>query len=268
MKADELLDKLHPREIADELRMYFKKIIESGVSSFQQKFKLAIDSEPFLRALRAGLVVQAAQIFAGFQTVLRYFPNVLEMCGMKSSALATQLPLISALLTCLGFACTLMFIDRVGRRILMTSSLIVITIVHLGMGLIVKTNSKHDQMEENGVSGFAGVLFYFVFFLAYAIGIGAITPIYNSESFECPFSVLGMGLSNLFCWTLSLLIGFFFVPVASSLKAEGTFYLSFGFSLLGLIAVYLLVPETLQKSPEEILELMKHKFKPWPFNNR
>lgn len=268
MKADELLDKLHPREIAEELSSYFKSFVENRNSSFHKKFKLAMCSEPFLRALLAGLVVQAAQTFAGFKIVLKYLPNVIEMCGMKSSVLATQLPLISALLTCFGFVCTFMFIDRVGRRILMTSSLIVIAIVHIAMGLITKTNSKNDQMEENEASGFAGVVFSLVFFIAYAVGIGTITPIYNSEIFECNFSVIGMGISNLFCWTLSFLIGLFFVPVSTSLKAEGTFYLSFGFSLLGSIAVYFLVPETLQKSPEEILEVTKHKFMPWPFNNR
>lgn len=268
MKADELLDKLHPREIAEELSLYFKSIVQNGITSFHKKFKLATCRESFLRALRAGLVVQAAQSFAGFQTVLRFLPNVLEISGMKSSVLATQLPLISASLTCLGFFCTFMIIERVGRRILMTTSLIVIAIVHVGLGLITKSNSNHDQMEDNGVSGVAGVVLYFLFFLAYSIGIGTITPIYNSEIFECDFSVLGMGLSNLFCWTLSLLIGFFFVPVSTSLKSEGTFYLSFGFSLLGSIGVYLLVPETLQKSPEEIVELMNQKFKPWPFNNR
>ncbi|KAL0013317.1 hypothetical protein SO802_000386 [Lithocarpus litseifolius] len=267
-QAVELLEKLHPMHIADELRVYFINIVEKGGSSFLQKFKLAVYSEPFLRALRAGLVVQAAQSFAGFKIVLKFLPSVLEMCGMKSSVLATQLPLISALLTCLGFVSTFMVIDRVGRRILLTSSLTVITVVHLALGLILKTNSKHDQTEENRVSGFAEIMLYFIFFLAYAIGIGTITPIYNSEIFECTFSLLGMGLSNLLCWSLSLLIEVFFVPVASSLKAEGTFYLSFGFSLLGSIAIYLMVPETLQKSPEEILELMKQKFRPWPFNNR
>ena len=227
-----------------------------------------MSQEPFLRALRAGLVVQAAQNFSGFKMMLKYLPDVLHLSGMRSSVILSQVSIISSSVICFGFLCTFMVIDRIGRRVLFICSLILISLVHLGMGSIINTNSKNDQMEENGFLGFAGALLYTVFFFSYTIGIGTLTPIYNAEIYETKFSLVGMGTSFIFSWTLALIMGNIFVPPDSFSKASGTFYLSCGLSLLGLIAVYTLVPETLQKTPEQILEIMKEKFYPWPFNSR
>uniref|UniRef100_A0A7N2MDT7 Major facilitator superfamily (MFS) profile domain-containing protein n=1 Tax=Quercus lobata TaxID=97700 RepID=A0A7N2MDT7_QUELO len=268
LEAEELTDKLHPREIADELKKYFKRITESGVCTFPRKAKLAMSQEPFLRALRAGLTVQAAQNFSGFKMMLKYLPDVLHLSGMRSSVILSQVSIISSSVICFGFLCTFMVIDRIGRRVLFICSLILISLVHLGMGSIINTSSKNDQMEENGFLGFAGALLYTVFFFSYTIGIGTLTPIYNAEIYETKFSLVGMGTSFIFSWTLALIMGNIFVPPDSFSKASGTFYLSCGLSLLGLIAVYTLVPETLQKTPEQILEIMKEKFYPWPFNSR
>lgn len=199
--------------------------------------------------------------------MLKYLPDVFHLSGMRSSVILCQVSIISSSLTCFGFLCTFLVIDRIGRRVLFICSIILISLVHLGMGSIINSNSKNDQME-NGFLGFAGVLLYTVFLLSYSIGIGTLTPIYNAEIFETKFSLVGMGTSFIFSWTLALIMGNVFVPPDSFAKASGTFYFSCGLSLLGLIAVYALVPETLKKSPEQILEIMKEKFYPWPFNSR
>ncbi|CAK8531292.1 unnamed protein product [Lathyrus sativus] len=116
--------------------------------------------------------------------------------------------------------------------------------------------------------GFLAVVILGVYIIAYSPGIGTVPWVLNSEIYPLRFRGLGGGIAAVFNWCANLIVSQSFLSMIKSLGTSGTFLLFAGFSLIGFVAIYLLVPETKGLQFEEVEKLLQKGFRPFPFNRK
>ena len=116
--------------------------------------------------------------------------------------------------------------------------------------------------------GILAVVILGLYIIAYAPGIGTVPWVLNSEIYPLRFRGLGGGIAAVFNWCANLIVSESFLSMIKALGTTGTFLLFAGFSLIGLVAIYLLVPETKGLQFEEVEKLLQKGFRPFPFNKK
>ena len=111
---------------------------------------------------------------------------------------------------------------------------------------------------------FAVVLLGF-YIIVYSPGMGTTPWILNAEIYPLKYRGFGGGVAAMSNWTANLIVSMAFLSLTEALGSWGTFLLFAGFSFLGLIAIYFLVPETKGLPLEEIEKVLHKGFRPWPF---
>ncbi|XP_057428721.1 inositol transporter 4-like [Lotus japonicus] len=116
--------------------------------------------------------------------------------------------------------------------------------------------------------GVLAVVILGLYILAYAPGMGTVPWVLNSEIYPLRFRGLGGGIAAVFNWCANLLLSESFLSMVKALGTSGTFLVFAGFSLIGLVFIYALVPETKGLQFEEVEKLLQKGFKPFPFDRK
>jgi len=116
--------------------------------------------------------------------------------------------------------------------------------------------------------GILAVAILGLYIISYAPGIGTVPWVLNSEIYPLRFRGIGGGIAAVCNWCANLIMSESFLSMIKALGTTGTFLLFAGFSLIGLVAIYLLVPETKGLQFEEVEKLLQKGFRPFPFNKK
>ena len=112
--------------------------------------------------------------------------------------------------------------------------------------------------------GFLAVALLGLYIIVYSPGMGSVPWIVNSEIYPLKYRGTGGGIAAVSNWSSNLLVSETFLTLTNALGTAGTFLLFAGFSTIGLIAIYRLVPETKGLPFEDIEKLLEDGFKPQP----
>ncbi|XP_020225527.1 inositol transporter 4 [Cajanus cajan] len=115
--------------------------------------------------------------------------------------------------------------------------------------------------------GLVAVIVLGLYILSYAPGMGTVPWVLNSEIYPLKFRGIGGGIAAVSNWCANLIVSESFLSMTKTLGAAGTFLLFAGFSVVALIAIYALVPETKGLQFEQVEKLLQQGFRPFPFNN-
>uniref|UniRef100_A0A0V0HJH7 Putative ovule protein n=1 Tax=Solanum chacoense TaxID=4108 RepID=A0A0V0HJH7_SOLCH len=115
--------------------------------------------------------------------------------------------------------------------------------------------------------GFLAVVFLALYIIVYSPGMGTVPWIVNSEIYPLRFRGVGGGLAAVSNWTSNLIVSLTFLTLTEHLGSSGTFLLFAGFSFLGLIAIFFLVPETKGMQFEEVEKLLQKGYSPFRKNS-
>lgn len=107
-----------------------------------------------------------------------------------------------------------------------------------------------------------------LYILAYAPGMGTVPWVLNSEIYPLRFRGTGGGIAAVSNWTANLIVSQSFLSLIEALGASGTFLLFAGFSFIGLMVMYMVVPETKGLQFEQVEEMLNKGFKPFPFDRK
>jgi sugar porter (SP) family MFS transporter len=202
--------------------------------------------KPDVRPLVAvGLALAIAQQFIGVNTVIYYAPTILKSTGLGTGSAITQA--VSVGLTNLVFTIiAVLILDRVGRRPLLIAGTAG-CIVSLGaLGLFFASSSL-----QHNASWFALVCLL-VYIASFAIGLGPVFWLMIAEIFPLKVRSPAMSVSTVGNWSANFLVSSFFLSLTSAITKQGTFWLYAGFGVLALIYFATRVPETKDRSLEEI----------------
>ncbi|XP_051129131.1 inositol transporter 4-like [Andrographis paniculata] len=110
--------------------------------------------------------------------------------------------------------------------------------------------------------GIFAVLLLGMYIISYSPGMGTVPWIVNSEIYPLRFRGLGGGIAAVSNWVSNLVVSETFLTLTEALGSAGTFLLFAGFSAIGLVAIYFLVPETKGLQFEEVEKMLERGYKP------
>lgn len=116
--------------------------------------------------------------------------------------------------------------------------------------------------------GILAVVLLGAYIIVYSPGMGTVPWIVNSEIYPLRYRGVGGGLAAVSNWCTNLIMSETFLTLTQAVGSSGTFLLYAGLSLVGLVAIFMLVPETKGLPIEEVEKMLEKGFKPTLFGTR
>ncbi len=203
---------------------------------------------PGVRAMvLVGLTLAIAQQLIGVNTVIYYAPTILKSTGLSTGSAITQA--LSVGITNVIFTIVaILVLDRVGRRLL----LIIGTagcIVSLGLlGAFFASGSLQHSVP------WLALVCLIAYIASFAVGLGPVFWLMISEIFPLRVRSPAMSVSTVANWSSNFLVSTFFLSLVGAITREGTFWLYGAFGVLALAFFVTRLPETKDRSLEEIAQ--------------
>lgn len=110
--------------------------------------------------------------------------------------------------------------------------------------------------------GIFAVLLLGLYIICYSPGMGTVPWIVNSEIYPLRYRGVGGGMAAVSNWVSNLIVSETFLTLTERLGSAGTFLLFAGFSTIGLVFIFLLVPETKGLAFEEVEKMLDKGYRP------
>ncbi len=235
-KARDVLLKINGNK-AFEIEEEIKSTLNEERGTFRELF-----GKRYRMALIVGVVLALFSQITGINAIIYFAPEIFKSIGMGVESAFFQTILIGIINTLFTFV-AIWLIDKSGRRKLLLVGVFGMIICLLGTALCF-------QLEF--FSGPWLIIFILGFIASFATSLGPIPWVIISEIF--PTKTRGVAMS--FC-TLILWIGVILITQLTPLSLEKlggatTFYIFLGNSIFLLIFTWFFIPETKQKTLEEI----------------
>lgn len=199
------------------------------------------------KAMLIGILLPLFSQFSGINAVIYYGPTILNDAGINlSNALFSQIILGTALM--LFTLVAVWKVDRMGRRPLYLAG---------SLGAVVSLFATGLCFYLGATSSIFLLLSVLVFLACFSFSIGPLKFVIASEIFPNKIRGRALAISIMTMWVADTIVGQL-TPV--SLKLAGTaatFWIFAFFCLIAFWVVYRLVPETKEKTLEEIQQMWK-----------
>lgn len=199
--------------------------------------------------LLLSLSLPIIQSLSGYTAILLFAPTLFASAGFDNAQNAILATACIGTINFIMITASFWIVDRLGRRILLFTSL-------LGMGVSLFTiflfSLFHSIYLETAT--FICILFYFGFC---ALGTGPLPPMIVGEI--SPLKIRGhmMTLMGIFGWVSAYSLSLVFLPIMDTIGLGNLLVINAFFCLSGFLILYRFLPETKQKSLQEIEDLFK-----------
>jgi len=236
-KAKNIFKKLSNAENAEKEISEVKSSLSIEEGSIKQLFK------PGMRiALLIGILLPFFSQISGINVIIYYGPKIFKEAGFAlGDAFGSQVTIgvINVLFTLVA----IWKIDSFGRKPLLLFGVAGVVVSLLGIGLFFYFNILNSFF----------LLALFLFFIAcFAFSFGPICWVIISEIFPTKIRGRAMSIATFSLWITNAVIGQMFPWMLENMKAYGTFWLFAFTSIIAFVFIYKVIPETKNKSLEEI----------------
>jgi len=184
------------------------------------------------------------QQLTGINTIFYYAPTIFENAGFHGVQGAIAAALLTTGINVFATLFGIWFVDSLGRRKLLSIGLTGIIICMFIMGA-----AYHNWFPHKDWVLLIGALLFIAFF---AISISGISYIIMSEIFPLNIKTVGMAVAGCANWGFNWLIASTFLTLVGTIGIGNADWLYATCSVLALIFVLCLVPETKNRSLEDI----------------
>ncbi|XP_076171266.1 glucose transporter 1 isoform X10 [Ptiloglossa arizonensis] len=213
---------------------------------------------PTLRApLVIGVVMQLSQQLSGINAVFYYSTNLFTSSGLTEESAKFATIGIGAIMVCMTLV-SIPLMDRTGRRTLHLYGLggMFIFSIFITISFLIKEFFGYVQEMIDWMS-YLSVVSTLSFVVFFAVGPGSIPWMITAELFSQGPRPAAMSIAVLVNWMANFLVGIGFPSMKTSLE-NYTFLPFSAFLAIFWIFTYKKVPETKNKTFEEILALFRH----------
>ncbi|XP_056643314.1 solute carrier family 2, facilitated glucose transporter member 1-like isoform X2 [Diorhabda sublineata] len=197
------------------------------------------------------LTVMIAQQLSGINAVMFFSSTIFKMAGLKGDN-PTYATLAMGGINVLMTIVSLFLVERAGRK----------TLLMVGFGgMAVDTLLLSIGMrfvDTGSTAGIFCVLFVLIFVIMFAIGPGSIPWFLVSELFNQSARPTATSLAVGINWTANFIVGLAFLPL-STIMGSYVFLIFFALQSLFLLFIYKKVPETKNKTLEEISAIFRQQ---------
>ncbi|KAI8637655.1 general substrate transporter [Parasitella parasitica] len=227
-----------------------------SVDSYFELFKGTL-----LRRLILGVLIQIFQQFTGINSIMYYAPVIFQQAGVPGRSASLIASGVNGVLNVLSTIPAILFLDRLGRRVVLISGALIMGIAMLLCGIVMAATGRVFRNEETGqmevdmsgnihASYFCIVMVYF-FVAGFAYSWGPCGWVYPAEIYPLSIRAKGTSITTAANWLMNFIISLF-VPVMLTTITWGT-YIFFGCCCLVMATcVFLFYPETKGRSLEEM----------------
>ncbi|KAF2006144.1 hypothetical protein P154DRAFT_603506 [Amniculicola lignicola CBS 123094] len=216
-----------------------------GKSNYVSRFAELFTVPRIRRATLASFVVMIAQQMCGINIIAFYSSTIFREAGASER---------NALIASFGFGLVnfvfawpaIWTIDTFGRRslLLFTFPQMAWTLLAVGFCFYIpKDSTAHIAMIA---------LFIYIFAAFYSPGEGPVPFTYSAEVFPLSHREVGMGWAVATCLFWAAVLGISFPLILNAFGATGAFGFYAGLNVLAFVMIFLWVPETKQRTLEEL----------------
>lgn len=241
----------------DEARAVLRQVRDEGdidaeiaevkeLSARQSSFGEVL--EPGVRhVLAIGVALAVFQQITGINTVIYYAPTLLASAGLGSSAALLANVVIGVVNVGMTIV-AIRLLDRVGRRPLLLPGT---TGMAVGM-LTVALTFQFGGSNLRGGAAYAAIVGLLIYTGSFAIGLGPVFWLLISEIYPVKIRGQAMSVASMANWAANFVVSISFLTLLGVLGNAGTFFLFFGITVIALIYFQRQVPETKNRSLEDI----------------
>ena len=241
-EALKILNKINGPEETHQILKEIKEAVNEEKGSFLDLFKPGIR-----KAMVVGSVLALFSQVTGINAIIYYAPEIFKQVGFGSESALFQ-TMIIGFVNMFFTLVAIRFIDYWGRRTLLIWGISGMVSCLLGMGMFFYFEIT---------SGSLLLLFILGFIASFASSLGPIPWVLISEIFPTKTRGTAMSFSIVILWLGVVLITQFFPVLLSLFGGAFTFWIFMINALILLIFTLIFIPETKQKTLEEIQEIWK-----------
>lgn len=204
---------------------------------------------PWVRPiLVVGIGLALFQQFMGINTIIYYAPTTLTDVGFGDQAATIANVGIGAMNIVAGLI-AIYYADRLGRKALLLIGAVGTT---LSLGVLAGTNLLLPTPEGIGPVGITTMLSMAVYIVMFQASWGPMVWVMLGEIFPLGVRAAAMGLATFLLWGANFVVALTFPPLLAALGVGWLFAIFALICFAALIFVWKLVPETKNRSLEEI----------------
>jgi MFS transporter, sugar porter (SP) family len=192
-----------------------------------------------------GLGLAIFQQIVGVNTVIYFSATILKSTGISSAQSigeAVAVGITNVVFTIVA----ILLLDRVGRRVLLIPGTICATLALILLGFYFNVSTlQHD-------ASWVGLAALTLFIAGFAVGLGPVFWLMISEIFPLGIRSRAMSVCTVANWAANFLVSYYFLSLVADIGQPGTFWLYAGFGVIATTFFTARVPETRNRSLEEI----------------
>lgn len=208
------------------------------------------------KPLVTGVGLAVLQQVTGINTIIYYAPTVFQMVDYGSASASILATAGIGIVNVLATLFALLVIDRWGRRRLLLSGLIGMTICLCILGVGFRLNESGELLGRIVGLSLAGYIGFF------AIGLGPVFWLMISEIFSLGVRARAMSIATFANWIANLIVALTFLHLAEVAGAGIVFFAYAILSAAALVFAWYLVPETKGRILEDIGDEMRQPIRP------
>jgi len=207
-----------------------------------QRVRFADLLEPKLRkVLVLGVVLAVFQQWCGINTIFNYAEEIFRAAGYDISTVLKNIAWTGSVNLMFTFV-ALGTVDRAGRRPLMLFGAAGLAVIYTAMGFCY----------AHHVQGLPVLLLVLAAIACYSMSLAPVTWVVISEIFPNRIRGAAMSVAVSALWIACFILTYTFPILNAKLGPAGTFWLYAGICVLGFLYIFVKLPETKNKSLEQL----------------
>ncbi|KAI9588361.1 hypothetical protein GQX74_004206 [Glossina fuscipes] len=206
-----------------------------------------------LKALAISLGLMFFQQLCGINAVIFYSTDIFK--DAETGIDEDLSTIVVGVMQVIATFVSVMVVDKLGRRLLLLASAIVMALSTVAMGVYFYMKDNDNDSVAN--LGWLPVSALCVFIIMFSIGFGPVPWLMMGELFASDIKGVAGSIAGTSNWVLAFIVTKTFVNMKEALGSGQTFWLFAGITVLGAVFVFLFVPETKGKSLNEIQTLLE-----------
>ncbi|XVF15735.1 hypothetical protein REPUB_Repub09cG0181300 [Reevesia pubescens] len=210
--------------------------------------------------LVAALGIHFFEHATGIEAVILYSPRIFNKAGVTNKSKLLIATVGVGLTKTTFILIATIFLDRVGRRRLLLTSVggMVVALTTLGFALTMVQQSGEQLYWALGLC----IASTYIFVAFFSIGLGPITWVYSSEIWPLKLRAQGASVGVAVNRLMNAVVSMSFISIYKAITIGGAFFMFAGIALVAWWFFFFLLPETKGKSLEEIESLFCKNTKP------
>jgi len=221
--------------------------IEDGLKMPMEQSWSALWSPAVRGSLFIACGLTVLQQVTGINTIVYYGPRIFELAGSASHASAIFTTLLVAIVNVIATVVGITLVDRIGRK----------PLLYVGVsGMTIALFALSYAFGHNGAGGASlgavAIACLMVYIACFAFSLGAIAWILVAEVFPLRVRGRGVAAGTLFSGIANFAVSLTFLSLIDHLGSASTFAIYGTLSILTLVFVRFVVPETRGRDLESI----------------